>query len=295
MSAQGVNTRMKRFTFVEKTAEQVGDGTDWPMLVTLGQIAEIVYRVRDAWFTSGSLTSPNITMGFQGTPGEALAEAYGEYDEMYERFWKNERGFNTIPYFNSDLAAEFSPYFGDEYFVHLDTYRDCVSEIGMWFPFYGHANYENEFRCGFSHRASHNLWFDDYPPPPPPDIYGISVSDSPPFGFALNVVVDFSGEVAYVGDNPLSPTSELYLGVRFAVEGWAELGLLMNLYSYSPFDYDTGVRFVIRLANGVSVSCKIYSELGDITGTDIVLEAKKWWPYAGPNGPIWEADTGLKL
>jgi hypothetical protein len=36
--SQGVFTRMKRVTFVEKAAGEVGDGTDYPMLVTLDQL-----------------------------------------------------------------------------------------------------------------------------------------------------------------------------------------------------------------------------------------------------------------
>jgi hypothetical protein len=55
MSAAAVFTRMKRVEFVEKTAEEVGDGTAWPMLVTMEQLAEILYRVKDAWFTAGSV------------------------------------------------------------------------------------------------------------------------------------------------------------------------------------------------------------------------------------------------
>ena len=289
MSAQGVNTRMKRFTFVKKTAEQVGDGTAWPMLVTLDQIAEIMYRVRDAWFTSGSLTSPNITMGFHGAPGAALAAEY----EGFEKYWNYDRGFNTINYAENDLASDFSPHFGAEYQIYSYVHRDCISEIGAWYPYYTHVNYGNEFRCGFSHRVGHDVWLAG-DPTPPPDIYRISVSDGLP-EFLLEVIVDFSGEVAYVGDNPLSPTAELYLGVRFAVEGDLSSESMMDFNPYVTFAHDTGVRFVIRLANGNSVSCKIYSELGDITGTDLVLEAKEWWPYAGPNGPIWDADTGLKL
>jgi len=49
-----INTIESRIKFVKKESADVGDGTDFPMLVTLDQLAEIMYRVRDAWFTAGS-------------------------------------------------------------------------------------------------------------------------------------------------------------------------------------------------------------------------------------------------
>jgi hypothetical protein len=45
-----------RPTFVEKTISEVGHGTFFPLLVTLDQIAEIFFRVKDAWISSGSVT-----------------------------------------------------------------------------------------------------------------------------------------------------------------------------------------------------------------------------------------------
>jgi hypothetical protein len=58
--AEHVTTFSPRITFVKKTAEEVGDGTDFPMLVTIDQLAEIMYRVRDAWFTAGSAVSSYV-------------------------------------------------------------------------------------------------------------------------------------------------------------------------------------------------------------------------------------------
>lgn len=58
--SQGVFTRMKRVTFVEKTAGEVGDGTDFPILVTLDQLAEIMYRVRKAEITTGGFTANGV-------------------------------------------------------------------------------------------------------------------------------------------------------------------------------------------------------------------------------------------
>lgn len=60
MSAQGVFTNNYRVKFVEKSGSEVGNGTAFPMLVTLDQLAEILYRVKDAWFTSGQILTTSL-------------------------------------------------------------------------------------------------------------------------------------------------------------------------------------------------------------------------------------------
>ena len=54
--AEHVTTFSPRFTFVEKLAGEVGDGTAYPMFVTSDQLAELMYRVKDARWVSGSTT-----------------------------------------------------------------------------------------------------------------------------------------------------------------------------------------------------------------------------------------------
>ena len=294
---------MKRFTFVEKTSSEVGDGTDFPMLVTLDQLAEIMYRVKDAWFTAGSVVKDNSTTSIKGTPTAQLVNNISVIGSLYE----TETSFiYARAYSASDTVSEkFDSYFGEEYSYYSGNFRDCTSEIGIWYPDYGRIFYGSYhysyldvgFRCGFSHMVQCSAigGFESAPS----DFYRITTittdsgdGSSIESKSALSVI--FTGEVAYIGDHLMG--SLFYVGLKMVVEvGYLGINTSSSIEGSSADD--TGGKFVLVLAGGDSVSCKLYSPDGYDYVSDFVLEAKEWWPYAkdSPAVPVWDADTGVKL
>jgi len=295
--SKGVFTRMKRFQFVEKTAGEVGDGTDFPILVTLDQLAEIMYRVRDAWFTAGSFKVFERTLTIQAGNTYPLVSSINADDESpFGTSYFYARGYNI----SGTVAAAFVSYFAAPYAIYSINYQDCDSESGIWFPDYGilglpivNEGSFADFRCGFSHIVgclNSDPW--SYIPS---DVYTtIGIHDDAPevSNASATLRVDFTGEVAYVGDNPLDPAAEIYLGVQMngSMGGG---GVRTKIDGY--YTDDTGANFILGLAGGDSVSCKLYSGVTHDSVSDFVLQAQRWWPYAESGGAVWDEDTGLKL
>ena len=324
--AQGVYTRNKRFTFVKKTAEEVGDGTDFPMLVTLDQLAEIMYRVKDAWFTAGSAVrtltydygegevTTTLRTAPQGTPTAQLVNTINTQNNPFGTNYSYARAYHISNHYSSGDTVPFHSYFDAEYSLYdYYKFRDCNNELGIWFPEYGvlggdigYNNYsylDNGFRCGFSHFVeSFTSYFGLEPPPS--GFYTITTIDTSTgqidstYGDSANV--HFTGEVAYVGDSPTSPTAEIYVGLKASIG--AVLFNTIETSSVAPNgspNYDTGGKLVLGLAGGDSVSCKLYSEEYNQydSVSDFVLQAQEWWPYAkdSPAVPVWDSATGAKL
>ena len=292
---------MKRFTFVEKTSSEVGDGTDFPMLVTLDQLAEIMYRVKDAWFTAGSVVKDNSTTSIKGTPTAQLVNNISVIGSLYGTSFIYVRAYSA-----SDTVSEkFDSYFGEEYSYYSENFRDCTSEIGIWYPDYGrifngsypYGYLDVGFRCGFSHmvQCSETSGFD----PAPSDFYRITTITTDSGGGSSiestsSLSVIFTGEVAYIGDHLMG--SLFYVGLKMgAAAGYYGINTSSSIFGSSA--YDTGGKFVLGLAGGDSVSCKLYSPDTYDSVSDFVLQAQEWWPYAkdSPAVPVWDADTGVKL
>jgi hypothetical protein len=305
MAQGGVYTRNKRFTFVKKTAEEVGDGTDFPMLVTLNQLAEIMYRVRDAWFTAGSVVKDNSTTSIKGTPTAQLVNHIAVIGSLYGTSFSYARAYSA-----SDTVSEkFDSYFGEEYSYFSQNFRDCTSEIGIWYPDYGklYGSYpygylDVGFRCGFSHviECSETSGFD----PAPSDFYRITTitTDSGGNGSTIestsSLSVIFTGEVAYIGDHLMSSIEDVeslfYVGLKMGADaGYYGINTSSSIFGSTPA-YDTGGKFVLVLAGGDSVSCKLYSPDTYDYVSDFVLEAQEWWPYQDGNGDVWSPITGLR-
>ena len=292
-----IDTIESRIRFVKKESADVGDGTAWPMLVTLDQLAEIMYRVRDAWFTAGSIKVYGKTLTIQAGTTYPLVSSISVDDSLYGTSYFYARGYNV----SGTLDGAFTSHFAAPYSIYSTDYQDCNSEIGIWFPDYGiigspiiSAGGLTDFRCGFSHIVgceNSDPW--SYIPP---DVYtAIGIHDDAPdvSNTPARLVVNFTGEVAYVGDNPFDPAAEIYLGVEMngSMSGG---GVRTKIDGY--YTDDTGANFVLGLAGGDSVSCKLYSGVTHDSIGDFVLQAQKWWPYAKSNGsPAWSETTGLPL
>jgi hypothetical protein len=314
--AKHVTTFSPRITFVKKTAEEVGDGTDYPLLVTIDQLAQIMYRVRDAWFTAGSAVSSyvvedpptsinhTVTTAVQGTPIAQLVNTISVIESsLYGTSYTYARAYSA----SDTIPAQFDSYFGEEYsFYSYYTFRDCNNEFGIWYPSYGTladglsyyypAYIDEGFRCGFSHmvECSETSGFD----PAPSGFYKIITTDSysgGSFDTTSAAWVIFTGEVAYVGDSPTSPTAEIYVGLKMGVDaGLYGINTSISYFSGTPA-YDTGGKFVLGLAGGETVSCKLYSPDTYDSVSDFVLQAQEWFPYQDDNGNVWNPTTGLPV
>lgn len=292
--SKGVLTRMKRFQFVQKNSSEVGDGTDYPMEVTLDQIAEIMYRVKDAKIIQGSTVQTDTYDGetfissvsiLAGTPDERLA-SNPVLRGYAVRFTYSEP---------TPLLGEFYPV-GD-YGV---SYRDVLDdERALWLEvFNGEGYYGDEFTTAFSFSA-----FEMYSYPASTASYrGIS-SEPDERGYGISLF--FNGKVAWTGDgnSPFDSTSKLYLGVRFYAYEFdlfdsATCSTLLGDRPYSfSCDKSTSLYFKIRLAGGVLLSCPLYAASSNISGSDWIIAATEWWPYAkgSPPTPVWDSETGAKL
>ena len=131
--------------------------------------------------------------------------------------------------------------------------------------------------------------------PAPSGFYKITTTDSYSGGSsvtAANAWVVFTGEVAYVGDSPTSPTAEIYVGLKMGVK--TGINTSISYFSGTPA-YDTGGKFVLGLAGGETVSCKLYSPDTFDSVSDFVLQAQEWFPYQDDNGNVWNPTTGLPV
>lgn len=314
---------MKRVTFVKKTSSEVGDGTDFPMLVTLDQLAEIMYRVKDAVFTAGSIgydyevdypyEDPPITKQgtagtvFLGTPQAALVTAYARGDYFNYSFYNCTRGFVASHYtgYPDPIPPSLSDFFGEGYTTNYNhVNRECLNEIGIWCPDYGflvgNAANDTHFRCGFSHHVSSLASGNLVDPTLQYTIAATYQFDGEEINYtSASINVSFDGNVAYIGNNPMDQDAQLYIGIEMLVSGPRAA---MTNTAYGGYTVDSGARFILKLSNDPEVSCPLYKE--DDSGynnttvvSDFVLQATEWWPYAkdSPAVPVWDADTGVKL
>lgn len=306
-----IHTYDSRITFVDgwltggtdpaDGSVECGDGTAYPLEVTVDQLAEIFYRVRDAWFTSGRM---NIDFGsgseewlsFYGSP---ITTQLVNEENSGDNF--SFRSYHT----DGTLPTHLSSYFGIKYTVRATDYYDVSdNELAMWLPYVSgeapafNGSGSNDFKCGFTHYSEYvgitntPSFYGIYNP------YAVSTSYEP-----ANITVEITGKVAFLDDNgsgdPMDSGNKLYLGVE--LKGGIQSADVFSTDS----DYDTissmmyaGVDMVFKLSNS-SPSCPIYhTDNGDSfpAGTNFTLEAKKWWEYADSNGdPAFDSTTGAPI
>jgi hypothetical protein len=268
---------MKRVEFVEKTAEEVGDGTAWPMLVTMEQLAEILYRVKDAWFTAGGfdyylgdeaigLIGPSIA-----PPASPLNNNWAESDGGRSYYVDSTRGYTSSLPSESEfvMPADYADYFGEEYTYtpsvlgsELRAWDISTNERGMWLPnledpeisgvsFPGFAPNPSiqQLTTGLSNFTSAAGGIDSSDP----FEYAVPTIDTPGWWFE-GVEADTSGgagssfyltgEVAWVdtngSGNPFDPANELYLGCYFFLSrtDGSDFCDVVSDESFIPFGYE---------------------------------------------------------
>jgi hypothetical protein len=332
--AQAVHTRNKRFSFIEKTSGEVGAGTDYPILVTLDQIAEIYHRVKDASFISGSWTQSDFGDDFElkvtsiSKPSELVSMITGGTYGAYSA-----RGFCAItndvtP--DKPLPTTPEPLFGAAYYFS-NAYDVAVRDIGdyergMWecgfdpktndkVGFYWeaqpslggasvfHADSLPSYRNGFSQTFSSDESTNSY------TLYGI-FGDLNGVEIPSEASININGEVAFVdttgSGNPFDSWNSLYLPVYFA--GWVGFGGGGAIFLSSTNDnalvgsmVSSGINLVMRLSGDVDISCPLYYDdgfytaRGTIGGSDFIIKADEWWSYQDSGGNVWSPTTGAKL
>lgn len=83
VAGKGVHTPELRCSFVPKLESECGDGKEFNMEVTLDELAEILYRVKDAWFTSGSyIIEDGEWVSGEGATGDGTVEVALSLESM---------------------------------------------------------------------------------------------------------------------------------------------------------------------------------------------------------------------
>jgi len=304
--AQAVYTRKKRFEWVEKTLSEVGDGTQYPLEVTLDQIAEIFHRVKDAKFSSGYATVNT------GDPETEPAFGYFIYsstaittDRAYGLSGGNltYRGYTTkeeVTPITIDPAN--IPYLGDAYDAgNGDNYLDIAdNERGIliqtilpsWNINTGDVVTAFSVNCSNPEASTDPEFF----------YSGFAFDLDPPTPAATSATVVFTGYIAVVKEAPnhsfIAPSNRYFIEMEFsAQDSIPVLKISTNEASISGSPTEiSGCRYVMRLAGGAEVSCPIYADntgYDFVGGNDFIHEATEWFPYQDQNGDVWNPTTGL--
>jgi hypothetical protein len=291
--AKGVFTRNKRFEWVDGQVTSgtpdegfvaCGDGTAFPMEVTLDQVAEIFYRVKDAWFTGGSASwevsgSPQTINAPTAAPTNRTLEIDGV---TYQK-----RGYTILGAY---------PYNGPIYNAGIGNYYSDIAdnENGLWKGAWNDPYHVDAF---------------SYEQDDPNSTQG---GDSEWWGYTgLGVYAKvYRGKrVAVVkldpADGLYTATNKFYLEIEMY---WQDYGVVpfggsTNIYDGGFGDFSAYAvlicNYILRLASG-DATCPIYfAASGSIneTGNDFIHEPQKWFPYAkdNPAEPVWDTTTGAKL
>lgn len=310
MSA-GVHTPELRFRFVEKSLSEVGDGTIFPMEVTRDQLAEIMYRVRDARWESGySTQTVNVTnyeppeednfftsiLSFTAdSPDTEKVQWWIDYtDSAYTR-----RGFVTT----ADLVSPAVPmdeysvtYFSETAYLdvggtagigssHSMAYREAIQERALW---------ANAFADVDSTKQSHYLAeeaVDDFHPNPQDEFKtGFSIISSswiegdrvlpPPIYCAYNSFEDsaFPGFFPYYGarvhlifSGDVAWVDDDESGNPFS--GGNRLFIGVDFSIYNSFETALGPAFSTNLGSMGSASSKLADLKLKLSGTDNYITA----------------------
>lgn len=315
---EGVYTLNKRISFVKgwltggtdpaDGSVECGDDTAYPMLVTLDQIAEIFYRVKDAQFTAGSLDYV-----YSGFSQSILPPANLHTNRAYEKNSATHvyRGYTA----QSNAIEPPTSYLTNPYNAGNSIYFQDIAnrESAIYLPkVFTSPGYYGPNGTDFYWSLGQINAFSYYSKGSVPNIEDYYWFHTSPAGYADNNVglIEFNGKVAVIKVNPtdsdVAPTNLYYLGVFFYAETFPPIGPGTWASSMTEYVDPTGTNatyvcdYVIKLSSSSEARCKIYiiDDIYDsVDGSDFVHQAVEWWPYAknSPSEPVWGLTTGLKL
>jgi hypothetical protein len=284
-----------------------GDGTAYPIEVTVDQMMEVLCRVRNSKFTEGSFSYPPAPGGPPRPPLFAVhkpsvtpsSSTPFEFDEDstlmvfrgYGHVWTDSDG--------SDIPSDGERFFSGATASGGHHWRATLSdELAIFYepeggydaapPFYSSIP-SGYAPAGFSYYSARG---------------GVDVAGAINwFGPRGNggTYVHFTRKVAWVdvsgSGNPLDSANKRFLGVKFLSLWNLMTGIFTdkNIYSGGPV-LPAGAKFKFKLSGGSTIECPIYSDEAPSAASDIVMEATEWWPYATTTGgPAWGQSTGLPL
>ena len=284
---------------------ECGYGTPFPIPVTLSQLYEIIYRVKDSAITSGRITygdafssSEIIFIPVDGPPIKNITSILPEDTPL---FYGCSHGYAAGP---SIFAGAPENLFGDAYFTEDGSgpFYDALSdERAFWYM-------TNSRSSGIAHTVRYDDFFfssSNYPTrygvytytPPNP-----SVPESEPnyssgsLNYLLGKVVAWVG-----GDSPFSPESSLWLSASLNVTS-LDLYFGPSNISSAGSEYATRLEgfFEIELSNDDVISIPGFIDGFSLGDPEVItpfrVKATEWWPYATNSGdPAWGATTGLPV
>ena len=299
--SKGVFTRNKRVTFVPGEVTlgtpssgfvACGPGTAFPLQVTLRQLAEILYRVKDARLSGSSTTTLSFatyTMEVVGTTMPTDFYSGSESDVLVKRSYANT---DDPP---ANLTEE------DRIWRGPLSYPTDTIPAGTLASGYYDIGLEETLITGFTH------YIESFAPPSTEgyDISGyIGGDESTRYPAAAFLM--FGNRVAWVdaneSGNPFDPNNELYVELFF--DGYSiETGLrLADTYCSTNLDYAPDMQsageLTLELSGGTSVSCYLYGRFSEETTSTVAnftMTPVAWWPYAKAGGAVWNTGTGAKI
>lgn len=299
MTPAAVYTRMKRFAIVKKQSNEVGDGTLYPLQVSLEQLAELMYRVKSAKFTAGKI---QISYDLPGsiTLQENLNYPANNPQSPNVRLGGNlKRGY----FAESSNIGSSGDYFDADYLSN--AYRDLgTNERGIWAPCLGnrYAAYPAilypEYKSAFTYdginaspfyASEHVFKYEE-------------LVNSVTTEYESTFVVRLYGDVAYVDSNssanPYDRLNKLYVGLKSLGSG--STNDATSTYTGGMVTPTFITNYIISLQTG-DLACKMYRDSNGLTNfsvgicTPIKHKAYEWFPYASSSGAVWNSNTGVKI
>lgn len=283
-----VNGWLTGGTDPEDGSVECGSGTAFPMpLVSLRQLAEILYRVKDAWFTGGS-----ASWQISGSTQTINAPTYKPEKRRID--------INSSTYQQRGYCQ-----FGADDIYNTPTYDagigDYYSEIGnneraIWRSSWNDPNHVD----AFSYKQD--------------DPYSTQGGDAEWWGntgLGVYAQVYRGNRVAVIKKNPTdglyAETNQYFIEIEMY---WFDYGVVpfggsTNIYNSKGGFGDFSSRaihicqYVLKLASGDVEADVYFDAFGSTseTGTNFIHEPTEWWPYAkgSPADPIWDPGSGTKL
>jgi len=275
-------------------AVECGDGTAFPMLVTLKQLCEIYYRVKDAWFISGQWTVPYSGTLYASTQSQAPERRYDVAGGS-----SGVNGYVTRGLVKRSVEdGSYDSGTGTQFY-------DVANELEQWSKKFPRTPAPNGYN-------QHAFDFDAH------CISGGSYATSSPYWFNSSYMEVSRGQVACgnrvavvkadEADGLFAPTNKFYLEIEFSGywdDGggglyWS-LGTNKDIWGGHGGALTEVCKYKIRLApndGSNDVECPIYHpDYGySYAGEDFIHEAKEWWPYKTKSGePAWDSVTGVAI
>ena len=258
---------------------ECGEGTSYPLLVTVDQLEEIFYRAKDAVF-SGSVTAEyaftTLSMLVDGAAPASDFHSGTDADVIVHRsFVTGSPAVNISAekdIWSEDLVAPSLP---------ISTIATSPQVHGL---ITGLTHYIESF----------DLPSSDY------HVRG----DDGTGEYTAVLELAFSGHVAWVdlaaSNNPFDPANELWVGIGFHCYTADPTAAIVDAYTLATGDSNEGESgdLTIVLSSG-PLTCRLYaSQFAFLTSaySDLTLTVTEWWPYLTiANLPAWDSATGLPV